>query len=191
MVKESTIRLMTRLANQYHAINLSQGFTDEAAIYEMVWGSIAASLGGTEEGISRLEEITLQGICQRIKADAGSFLEMKLKDVLEALQYYPLVIQKQDITVPSHHLSDQSASRLGSQSLSIDELNVQQAIKIDLFYALDDRALQVSAHYISQRGMNIGARLSVLGKMNAPKFATRAYHQPRGSALSTGLHSHL
>ena len=55
MVEESTIRLMTRLADQYHAVNLSQGFTDEAAIYEMVWGAITASLGGTAEGISRLE----------------------------------------------------------------------------------------------------------------------------------------
>ena len=86
MVQESTIRLMTRLADQYHAINLSQGFTDETAIYEMVWGGIAASLGGTEEGVSRLEEITLQDICQRIKADTGNFLEMRLKDVLETLQ---------------------------------------------------------------------------------------------------------
>ena len=86
MVKESTIRLMTRLANQYHAINLAQGFTDEAAIYEMVWGGIAASLGGTEEGISRLEKITLQDICLRIKSDTADFLEMRLKDVLETLQ---------------------------------------------------------------------------------------------------------
>ena len=86
MVEESTIRLMTRLANQYNAVNLSQGFTDEAAIYDMVWGAITASLGGTEEGINRLEEITLQDIRQRIKSDVQSFLEMKLKDVLETLQ---------------------------------------------------------------------------------------------------------
>ena len=58
MVKESTIRLMTRLSDQYKAINLGQGFTDEAAIYEMVWGAIAASIGGTEEGISELNTIT-------------------------------------------------------------------------------------------------------------------------------------
>ncbi len=86
MVAESTIRLMTRLANQYHAINLSQGFTDEAAPYEMVWGAIAASLGGTEEGVSTLEEITLKDICQGIEGDTGNFMEMRLKDVLEALQ---------------------------------------------------------------------------------------------------------
>ena len=62
MVQESTIRLMTRLANEYRAVNLSQGFTDEAPIYEMVWGAIAASLGGTEEGISKLEGVTLGDI---------------------------------------------------------------------------------------------------------------------------------
>ena len=86
MVEESTIRLMTRLANQHNAVNLSQGFTDEAAIYEMVWGAIAASLGGTEEGISRLEESTLDDIHQMIKGEVGSFLNMKLKSVLKALQ---------------------------------------------------------------------------------------------------------
>lgn len=86
MVEESTIRLMTRLADKFHAVNLSQGFTDEAAIYEMVWRAIAASLGGTEEGISRLEGITLRDIQQRVKGDTGSFLNMRLKDVLEALQ---------------------------------------------------------------------------------------------------------
>lgn len=86
MVKESTIRLMTRLADKFHAVNLSQGFTDEAAVYEMVWGAIAASLGGTEEGISRLQDITLKDILQKVKGNTGKFLDMKLKDVLEALQ---------------------------------------------------------------------------------------------------------
>jgi aminotransferase len=86
MAEESTIRLMTRLADQYQAINLSQGFTDEAAIYEMVWGAIAASLGGTEAGISSLNEITLKDIYQSMNIDIGTFLEMRLKDILELLQ---------------------------------------------------------------------------------------------------------
>lgn len=86
MVQESTIRLMTRLANQYQAVNLSQGFTDEAAIYEMVWGAIAAELGGTEEGIVSLEEITLKDIYERIKGDISDFWDMRLRDVLERLQ---------------------------------------------------------------------------------------------------------
>ena len=84
MVEESTIRLMTRLANQYHAVNLSQGFTDEAAIYEMVWGSIAASLGGTDEGIGRLERSTMRDILQNRTID--DFMDMKLRDVLSSIQ---------------------------------------------------------------------------------------------------------
>ena len=86
MAEESTIRLMTRLADEFGAVNLSQGFTDEAAIYEMVWGAITALLGGTEEGISRLNEITLKDIHQRVGSDIGTSLDMRLKDVLEALQ---------------------------------------------------------------------------------------------------------
>ena len=86
MVKESTIRLITRLADQHKAINLGQGFTDEAAVYEMVWGAIAASLGGTEEGINNLDNITLDEMRQRTQVDPRDFLKMKLKDVLGALQ---------------------------------------------------------------------------------------------------------
>ncbi|MDY6911265.1 MAG: aminotransferase class I/II-fold pyridoxal phosphate-dependent enzyme [Chloroflexota bacterium] len=86
MVKESTIRLMTRLANEHQAVNLSQGFTDEPAIYEMVWGSIAASLGATEEGFARLENISLRDIMQKSGQDIDSFMDLKLKDVLKGLQ---------------------------------------------------------------------------------------------------------
>ena len=86
MVQESTIRLMTRLAHQHNAVNLSQGFTDEAPIYEMLWGAITASLGGNEEGISRLEETTVGDIRQRVLGGNDNFLDMKLKDVLRALQ---------------------------------------------------------------------------------------------------------
>ena len=86
MVKESTIRLMTRLANEHQAINLSQGFTDEAAVYEMVWGSIAATLGGTEDGISRLEETRLRDILTKANGNVDNLFEMKLKDALRQLQ---------------------------------------------------------------------------------------------------------
>ena len=86
MVEESTIRLMTRLANQYQAVNLSQGFTDEAAIYDMVWGAISASLGGTADGMNMLEEVTLREIQQNSSGNIDSFLDMKLKDVLKELQ---------------------------------------------------------------------------------------------------------
>ncbi len=86
MVKESTIRLMTRLANEHQAVNLSQGFTDESAIYEMVWGAIAASLGGTDDGIARLEGTTLRDILAQTGGDTDRLLNMKLKDVLQTLQ---------------------------------------------------------------------------------------------------------
>lgn len=56
---ESTIRLMTRLAAQHGAVNLSQGITDEPAAYEMIWGGIAAALGGTDDGVERLETLTV------------------------------------------------------------------------------------------------------------------------------------
>ncbi|MBT4511262.1 MAG: pyridoxal phosphate-dependent aminotransferase [Chloroflexi bacterium] len=86
MVKESTIRLMTRLANEHQAVNLSQGFTDESAIYEMVWGAISASLGGTDEGIARLEGTTLKDVLDQNGGNMDHLLKMKLKDVLKSLQ---------------------------------------------------------------------------------------------------------
>ncbi|MFO8009787.1 MAG: pyridoxal phosphate-dependent aminotransferase [Dehalococcoidia bacterium] len=86
MVKESTIRLMTRLANEYQAVNLSQGFTDEAAIYDMVWGGIVASLGGTDEGIERLEGTRLGDILNQTGSTPENFMEMSLKDALKTLQ---------------------------------------------------------------------------------------------------------
>jgi aminotransferase len=46
---------MTRLANEHGAINLAQGFTDEPPAYPLVWGAIAALLGGSDAGIRRLE----------------------------------------------------------------------------------------------------------------------------------------
>ncbi len=48
MVRESTIRLITRISDQHGAVNLGQGFTDEAAGYEMVGEAKAASLGGNK-----------------------------------------------------------------------------------------------------------------------------------------------
>jgi len=86
MAKESVIRLMTRLADKFNAINLAQGFTDEAPPYEMVWAAIAASLGGTKEGIGSLENATLKDIHQAIGGDTEAFFDKKLKDVLKVLQ---------------------------------------------------------------------------------------------------------
>ena len=49
---ESVIRRMTRLANEHGAINLAQGFTDEPPAFPLVWGAIAALLGGSDEGMA-------------------------------------------------------------------------------------------------------------------------------------------
>ena len=59
---ESVIRRMTRLANEHGAINLAQGFTDEPPAYPLVWGAIAALLGGSDAGIRRLEQVTAAGL---------------------------------------------------------------------------------------------------------------------------------
>ena len=56
---------MTRLASQHQAVNLAQGFTDEAPPYAMVWAAVTALVGGTEAGIERLEGATFG------PADAG------------------------------------------------------------------------------------------------------------------------
>ena len=55
----SVIRRMTRLAVEHGAVNLAQGFTDEAPAYPMVWAAVTALLGGDDAGIHRLERTTL------------------------------------------------------------------------------------------------------------------------------------
>jgi aspartate/methionine/tyrosine aminotransferase len=85
-MKESVIRLMTRLAVQHKAVNLSQGFTDEAPLFELVWGGIAAILGGDDEQIEHLEDLTLEQIQQEVGGDADTFMQMPLRDVLARLQ---------------------------------------------------------------------------------------------------------
>ena len=81
-VKETVIRLMTRLAIEHSAVNLSQGFTDEAPVYDMVWGGISAMLGGTEEGVRRIESTTLREILKAEGEAGGNSLEITLKELL-------------------------------------------------------------------------------------------------------------
>ena len=81
-VKETVIRLMTRLAIEHSAVNLSQGFTDEAPVYDMVWGGISAMLGGTEEGVRRIESTTLREILEAEGEAGGNSLEITLKELL-------------------------------------------------------------------------------------------------------------
>lgn len=84
--KESTIRLMTRLAVERDAVNLSQGFTDEAPPYEMVWGAIAALLGGTDEHIDHLEHCTVRQAGEALAAGSKDTLTVRVRELLAALQ---------------------------------------------------------------------------------------------------------
>ena len=81
-IKETVIRLMTRLAIEHDAVNLSQGFTDEAPLYDMVWGGISAMLGGTDEGVRALDSMTVREILEA-RGDAGSnSLDVTVKELL-------------------------------------------------------------------------------------------------------------
>ena len=84
--KESVIRLMTRLAMQHQAVNLSQGFTDEAPHFELVWGGIAAELGGDDEHVEWLEELTLGQIGEKLGLGSDALAQMPLREVLARLQ---------------------------------------------------------------------------------------------------------
>ena len=84
-VKETVIRRMTRLAIEHGAVNLSQGFTDEAPVFDMVWGGISAMLGGTQEGVDRLESMTLRDILDA-RGAGGNSLDVTLKELLAGLR---------------------------------------------------------------------------------------------------------
>ena len=85
-VKETVIRLMTRLAVEHGAVNLSQGFTDEAPVYDMVWGGISAMLGGTDDGIREIESRTLREILAARGDAGGNSLDVSLKDLLAGVR---------------------------------------------------------------------------------------------------------
>ena len=85
-VKETVIRLMTRLAIEHGAVNFSQGFTDEAPVYDMVWGGIAAMLGGTEEGVRRLDSMTLREVLDAQGQLRSNSLDLTLKQLLEGVR---------------------------------------------------------------------------------------------------------
>ena len=85
-IRETVIRLMTRLAVRHGAVNLSQGFTDEAPVYDMVWGGVSAMVGGTEEGVARLESMTLGEILAERGAAGGGSLDLTLKELLAGVR---------------------------------------------------------------------------------------------------------
>ena len=84
-VKETVIRRMTRLAVEHGAVNLSQGFTDEAPVFDMVWGGVSAMVGGTQEGVDRLESMTLRELLDEHGAGANS-LDLTLKELLAGIR---------------------------------------------------------------------------------------------------------
>jgi aspartate/methionine/tyrosine aminotransferase len=69
---ESVIRLMTRVAVQHDAVNLAQGFPDEPPNADLVWGAIAAMLGGTRDGIEQLSQATAGDLGAAAWANARS-----------------------------------------------------------------------------------------------------------------------
>ena len=80
---ESVIRRMTRLAAQHQAVNLAQGFTDEAPPYPMVWAAVTALVGGTEAGVERLEGATVGPLAP---GDQSTPASVTLAKEIEALQ---------------------------------------------------------------------------------------------------------
>ena len=85
-LEETLIRRMTRLAIAHGAVNLSQGFTDEAPVYDMVWSGVAAMLGGTEEGLARIESMTLRDLLAARGAGDGEALDLSVKELLAGVR---------------------------------------------------------------------------------------------------------
>ena len=81
-VNETLIRRMTRLAVEHGAVNLSQGFTDEAPVYDLVWSGIAAMLGGTEARRREVESMTVRDLLAARGAADGGALDLTLKELL-------------------------------------------------------------------------------------------------------------
>ena len=76
--QESTIRLMTRLAIQHGAVNLSQGFPNEGPQFDMVWGGVAALVAGTPEGMETMDGLTVGDLAREGEDVAG----LSLKELL-------------------------------------------------------------------------------------------------------------
>lgn len=85
-MKESVIRLMTRLAVEHQAVNLSQGFTDEAPLFELVWGGVSAIIGGDDEHVEELDGLTLEQACHKLGKDPSQFMQLPLKELVAGLQ---------------------------------------------------------------------------------------------------------
>ena len=77
---------MTRLAAKYGAVNLSQGFSDEPPLYDLVWGGVAAALTGSDEPADRLEELTLKQLIEQRGGDEEALLQLPLKELFRELR---------------------------------------------------------------------------------------------------------
>ena len=86
-VNETLIRRMTRLAVEHGAVNLSQGFTDEAPVYDLVWNGVAAMLGGTEARVRRIESMTLRDLLAARGATHDEALDLTVKELLAGLRH--------------------------------------------------------------------------------------------------------
>ena len=84
---ESVIRRMTRLAAEHDAVNLSQGFTDEPPVFDLVWAAVAAMLGGNDDQMRQLSESTLRELVPG--AESETLLDRPLKEVLARVQGSP------------------------------------------------------------------------------------------------------
>ena len=84
---ESVIRRMTRLALEHDAVNLSQGFTDEPPVFDLVWAAVTAMLGGDDDQMNRLGTSTLRELVP--SAEPTALLDRPLKEVLAGLQGRP------------------------------------------------------------------------------------------------------
>ena len=85
-VNETLIRRMTRLAVEHGAVNLSQGFTDEAPVYDLVWAGVAAMLGGTEARRREVESMTLRDLLAERVAAGGDALDLPVKELLAGVR---------------------------------------------------------------------------------------------------------
>ena len=81
---ESVIRRMTRLSVEHDAVNLSQGFTDEPPVFDMVWAAVAALLGGDPDRLDRLGRATLRELVPGVEPTA--IVDRPLKEILAGLQ---------------------------------------------------------------------------------------------------------
>ena len=78
---------MTRLAVEHDAVNLSQGFTDEPPVFDLVWAAVAAMLGGNDHHIDRLGASNPPGAGPWRRANRVA--DRPLKEVLAGLQGRP------------------------------------------------------------------------------------------------------